>query len=81
MLQEASFLFPWFKNLSILSQDENTDTIEKLKLKMFHTTSKEPVASKNCDAESIENWYQVLYWDKWIVNIQSITRVTTTKKT
>ena len=54
MLQEAAFLDPRFKNLAFLSQDENTDTIERLKLKMLRTTSEEPVAHEDCDAESNE---------------------------
>ena len=34
MLQEAAFLDPRYKNLAFLSQGENIDTIERLKLKM-----------------------------------------------
>ena len=52
MLQEAAFLDPRFKNVAFLSQDENTDTIETLKLK--NVASEEPVVCEDCDVKSNE---------------------------
>jgi len=47
-------LDPRFKKLNFLSQDENTDTIERLKLEMLHTVSEELTTCGDSDAKSNE---------------------------